>query len=505
MESVTIVDNTEAEVIGLKKALDSKKVLYDVYHPKMFKPKRFKLKNRKLIFLDLYLNDALTTSTEQISSIRHDFKQIVGKNFGVYGIVLWTKHIEEIDQFKEKIALDHDLYTLPLFVVGLDKSKYLREGFGEIFKDIENILSANTAASFFVRWNNAIEKGKANTISEIFSLVKDYKFQDNNLKFLLYHLAKNKTGIHHDDITDYPLHIDAYQAFSELLIYDISSQIKSDECQLFNNMEQVHYLQKGVYEFKKNYKNEYFKDNISVNIEELQKQEIQLKNRIKIIKEECESPRKEERVTELNLQKKEVTDECKLFNTFNQEINSHFSLLNTKMLLDEDMKSVKIFPGNIYEIIDMKSLLRSEKMNTTDIPIVIEMTPPCDFANGKKAAQKVKMLGGFITDYSEGRKESLRGDSIYTEPHPLKLKAFSKEKMIVFDFRYLGVLDEKDLENKKKHKLLYRAKDNLFADILQKMSAQCFCHLRRNGIAYLTSDFFGSFFKKDIVFRKGLQ
>lgn len=493
IDTAIIIDDKKEDVLKLKEMLESKNILYQYFEPKDIKKRGFKFKNRKIIFLDLYLEAGQNLASQISTTIKNVFQKSIGQNFGTYGIVLWSKHTEEVEEgnsqtdldvFREKlsIAVKQNKFTAPIFIVGLDKRHYNgTSGFQNIFSDLKTKLEENTAASFFVKWNNAIEKGKANTISEIFSLIKDYKLQDNNLKFLLYHLAKNKTGIHHDDIIDYPLYIDAYQAFSELLIYDISSQIKSYECQLFDNMEQISYLQNGDAEFKKDYKNQYFKNSILVDIGVLQKQEIQLRNRIKVINEECESPRKEEKVAQLKVDKKVLTDECRLFDRFNQEINSHFSLLNTKMLLDEDTKSAKIFPGNIYEIKDIKSLLRTEKMNSSDIPIVIEMTPPCDFANGKKAAQKVKMLGGFITNFSEGRKESLRGDSIYTEPHPLKLKAFLEEKMIVFDFRYLGILDEKDLVNKKKYKLLYRAKDNLFADILQKMSA----HIARLGLSVL--------------------
>jgi len=480
VDSVTIIDNTVSEVEGLQKALNSKKILYDYYHPDAFVKKRFKLKNRKLIFLDLYLNSTLATATGQISAIRNHFKQIIGKDFGVYGIVLWTKHLEEIDQFKEKIANNRDEYTLPLFVVGLDKTKYLAGDFKEIFKDINQILIENTASSFFIKWSNAIERAKNKTIIDIFSLVKDYKLQDDNLKYLLYHLAKNKTGIYAGDIVDYPLYEDAFRAFSELLIYDISSKMTSEKCLLFNSLEELSYRKEHL---SKDYKDRYYKDEEEVNIKSLEQEKDIIKNKIKILNSECNCPAKDEKIRELKSRQTTISTELTTFKGLDKEIKSHFSSLNTKMLLDENVKLLKkVLPGNIYVINDEKSIFISDKKNPSDIPIVIEMTPPCDFANGKKAKQKVKMLGGFITKYSAGRKESLNSEAIYTEPHPLKLKEGPNEdKMIVFDLRYFGVLDEKNLLNKKKYELIYRAKDNLFADILQKMSA----HISRLGLAVL--------------------
>ena len=123
IETVTIIDNTESEVEGLIKIFKKNNILYEYFHPIKFEGVKFKLKNRKLIFLDLYLNSSIAqNAASQISSIRNYFKKIIGKKFGLYGIVLWTKHPEDLKEFKEKIFSDGDEYTLPVFIVGLNKN-----------------------------------------------------------------------------------------------------------------------------------------------------------------------------------------------------------------------------------------------------------------------------------------------------------------------------------------------------------------------------------------------
>jgi DNA-binding transcriptional regulator GbsR (MarR family) len=487
IETATFIDDNPDETKDLQSIFKRKKIFFDYYHPKEFSKTRFKLKNRKLIFLDFELNPTINSSSGHISYIRRNFRKIIGKNFGIYGIIVWSKHIEYIEEFKEKISNDSGIYTMPLFIVGLNKTKYMREGYKDIIKDIQSELSKNIAASFFINWTNNIEKAKTSAINDIFSLVQDYNIQNENLKFLLYHLARNKTGIHYDNLDGYSLHNDAYYAFNELLSYNVNTLIKGSKCKLFDELNEIKY-QITVDEEKicQNYKEEYFKNGDLVDSYKLIKEINSIKNKIKVIKEELgEDPENQYLQTRKKFWEGELqplNNELKKYEELDKSLKKHFATINTKLLLDEDINSKTIIPGNIYLIERDNNILISDKKNESDIPIVIEMTPPCDFANGKKASEKVKVLGGFITKYSEGRKESLRGDAIYTEPHPLNLKAYSnEEKMLAFDFRYIGIIKEKDLMNRQKYKLIYRAKDNLFADILQKMSA----HTARLGLSVL--------------------
>lgn len=444
IETVTIIDNTENEVSDLKKVFESKQILYEHFHPKKFNNISFKLKNRKLIFLDLYLDDTTTqNAASQISSIRNYFKKIIGKNFGTYGIVLWTKHLDEIENFKEKISQDFIHYTLPIFVVGLDKTKYLTHGFSNIFKDIEKILFNNTASCFFINWDNAIQKSKSKVIQDIFSLIDNYKYQDSNLKYLLYNLARNQTGINSSNLQGYPLYLDAYKAFSELLNYEISSNnIKGYKPDIFSDLNSIKYnLEDGTDIITKSFDATY-----SINgIQGASKQKQKL---------------------------------------INDTITLKFNKTNSCLLIEQQINHKHIIPGNIYEIIKTDDDFISNECNTNnqqggnDIPIIMEITPPCDFSNKKNSHPKV--LGGFIADFDKNRiNNELKGDSFYTEIYPLELEDIPK--MMVFDFKHIGIINEKKLKSSRYYKLKYRAKDKLFADILQKLSS----HVARLGLSVL--------------------
>lgn len=443
IETVTIIDNTESEVTALKKVFERNHILYEYFHPDKFEGIRFKLKNRKLILLDLYLNDQVAqNAASQIAVIRRYFQQIIGKEFGTYGIVLWSKHAHEIEEFKEKISQDFNLYTLPIFIVGLDKTKYLTDGFNEIFNDIEFELTNNTAACFFINWDNAIQKSKSKIVQDIFSLVDDYKYQDSNLKYLLFNLAKNQTGINPSNVVGYPLYLDAYKAFSELLNFEISSNIKGFKPDVFADLSSVNYnVDDGTDKISKSYDSIYSINGIQG------------------------APKLKQKI-------------------INDIITLKFNKTNSDLLLDQQVKHKNILPGNIYEIININSnfisseCLLSKPTGNNDIPIIIEITPPCDFANNKKAHPKV--LGGFIADFDLNRITcKLKKESFYTEIYPLKLEGMDADKMIVFDFKHIGIINETTLNASRNYKLKYRVKDKLFADVLQKLSS----HVARLGLS----------------------
>lgn len=542
MDGAIIIDNNKKEVENLVQMLEEKNIWSKYYHPSEFESGDKKLPNKKIIFLDLHIKDGEGNNLKgHISySIQHIFMKAIGDSYNPYGIVLWSGHTKQADDgktqleiFKEQIskAISSPKFNFqaPLFIVGLDKRDYYEAGsFEAIFTDLEHQLKANTAAKFFINWSNAINEGKNKSIQSIYSLVKDYNIQDENLRFLLYHLAKNQTGIHHDELEDYPLHSDAYYAFSNLLMYEISSSINMSTCGLFENMHDLKYSKiKDDKTLIKDYKNAYFINgspreeptkldssitNLTSKLKILQEYgntiETEVNEQLSKLKEATQTPEYqssqavkdeldsqikvlEEYIAQfkhhLNAQIKSETDikdslklEMKELNELDKEINSHFATINTKLLLDENVEHCNIMPGNIYKIQKTGSEFLSKFINTGDIPILIEMTPPCDFANRKNGHPK--LLGGFITKYSDGRMKQLKSDAIYTESQPLKLAAIpTNNMMICFDFRHIGVIPADELNDPTQYTLLYRAKESLFSDILQKLSS----HTARLGLAVL--------------------
>ncbi|MDD2524469.1 MAG: hypothetical protein PHT81_06470 [Endomicrobiaceae bacterium] len=217
---VVIIDNKLAEVDGLKKVLQDHDIVYEFFSPTTVNDINFK-KNRQLIFLDLSLDDS-KSMTDNIAQIRILFRdRIIGKDFGLYGVVVWSKHQEDVGLLKEKVQEDRNTkaYTSPLFIIGLDKTPYITAmNFDTLFTDIETALNGDVAATFFLEWSNTVNKAQSKTIDSIYSQIPDYKNSNKDAAFIFRTLAKNYTGIQESEITeDYPLHIDAFKSFDDLL------------------------------------------------------------------------------------------------------------------------------------------------------------------------------------------------------------------------------------------------------------------------------------------------
>jgi len=358
IDSVLIIDDSKSEVQELEKYFFENDIRVNHFTPSELDQKTGFFKNRKLLIIDLFLVDA-DSVTNNISRIRKYFKNFIGKEFGNYGIVLWTKHLENLNEFRDKIKLDQEVYNLPLFIIGLDKTKYLTAGnYNDVIDDLENEISKNTGASFFINWNNLVQTGKEKATSQIFDLAKDYNKQDDDLKFILLKLAHNYTGIPIAKSNEYGLEHDAIKAMTDLVHYSITNSFLS-KSNLFDNIENI--------KFSGNQDEEY-----------------------KI-----------------------------------------FGELNSRLLLDfTNISQNNILPGNVYEIIDNDpncvicelSFKENKKINNVKIidtfknvkNIIIEVTPPCDFAQDKKS-NRSRFISGIMFDYSKDFRKYFDGESYYKE------------------------------------------------------------------------------------------
>ncbi len=408
VDSVLVIDDKEEEIEGLKESLEKKDIWVKYLSPNDCKKR---IKSRKLLFLDLHIEETAGNQlATHISKIRFILRTIISNENSAYGLIIWTNHIEEINDFKNRIKND-DEYLKPLFIIGLSKRKYIENGYDNLLSDIEEELKKSTAANFFINWSNLIQKGKDKAITSIFELVPDYSKQDKNIEFLLFKMAQNYTGIPVDKIdNDYPLSVDAIKAFNDLLVYEINS--------------------------------------IASNLTFL--------NEPGNIKFEAEDGRN-------------IQSNTKISNV-GDELIGVFSEFNSKMLIDYvNIKQDKVIPGNVYEIKKADSEWIHPDLPEGAIPIIIEMTPPCDFSNKKTLYPRV--LSGYIVNFDLDSMQKKKPERLYAELWPIKL--FDQEKMqaIFFDFSIIGFVKEDDLKDKNKYKLIFRVKDILFADILQKMTS----------------------------------
>lgn len=456
--SALIIDDSRDEIEKLREFLEEKDIWAKHYTPAeieaLYSSKK-PFNNRKLIFLDLYLSDKDSLETN-IALIRNYFTSILGNDFGAYGIVLWTKHTDEFNSFVEKIYKTADKYTPPLFVVPLDKNEYIRKkDFSGVLEKLEEKLTSDVASSFFVEWNKAVKKGSDKTISTLYSFFETNEKKKKHLEAVLFRLACNYTGI--------PVNITPQ---------DNSEQAK----------EAVKTTLKQVNPFLQ-------KDLVKSLMDSLQ---VEISNNHQNINELFSNP-------------------DNLNHEASEDKNNIFSKLNSLLLLDfHNLLQDVVLPGNIYEVVENQNPIYFNQFYCKDIEIkinehkdfkdkkkdetnyeieepknikriAIEVTPPCDFAGKKKQLQS-RIIGGIMLDSDDKiREKYFKGEGFYSFLHPIHFKNIEKPQMIIFNFYKFQTVMEDDLKNTSKYKIIGKAKDKLFADVLQKLSS----HTARLGIAIL--------------------
>ncbi|WP_024753553.1 hypothetical protein [Treponema phagedenis] len=242
IDNVLIIDDKPNEVEKLVSTLEECDIRCSSYTPANIKGKR--IKTKQIIFCDVFLSETDTTLQGNISELRSILKNICSTGFGSYGIVLWTSHLEDsIDEIKTKISEDkkNNRYTTPLFIVGLDKQKYIESGYTNILNDLNAVIEQNKAAYFFVNWMNTVKSARNKAISDIYSLVPDYDKQNTELMYILYKMALNHTGLPKSQIQNYDLTTDAYKAFDELLYSDLINQLSKNSTDIFKPTPQNPY------------------------------------------------------------------------------------------------------------------------------------------------------------------------------------------------------------------------------------------------------------------------
>lgn len=420
--SALVIDDDKSEIDDLVKYLDEKDIWTKYYHPDKIEDIQIPFNNRKLIFLDLYLRNN-RSSTDNIALIRKYFKTIIGNDFGTYGIVLWTKHSNHFDEFCEKIYLKGNNFTLPLFVVFMEKNKYLQKGNYEgILDELEGKLNEDVSSSFFIEWNKSVKKGSDKTITSLYNLFDTNEKKKKHLEAVLYRLACNFTGIPTTDTQGYDFQKDLVKALMDSLQFEVSNSYQNIQ-NLFSQPNKLQY--QGTTEEK----------------------------------------------------------------------NIIFSKLNSLLLMDfSNLSQESLIPGNIYEVVKISNPMyikevykKGTEINIDTHPdfrgkinkrIVIEVSPPCDFAEKKKQFQS-RIIGGLILDFDPKiRSDYFNGGNYYTFVYPINIPGITKPQMIIFDFYRFQTIKETDLKDASKFEIIMKAKDKLFADILQKLSS----HTARLGI-----------------------
>ena len=483
INSAIIIDDKYEEVEALEKLLKSLGIYveYHNYSGDFHVEGEGHLKNRNLIFMDLMLNDDSSKVRENISIFISILSKLTnGKHFGLYGLVVWTKHDEHIDKLKEALsqaalAIDETdseeadeeevttgshLDNPPLFVIGLSKSKYNMGNrvynYDSLKDDLGKALSDNKSAYFFVHWNATVEEAKSHIVHEFYKLGKDYTIRDQRLTYLLCELAKNHTGL--KDANEYPyLTTDAYKAFDELLFSKLYVEQKDISTPLFDvNLDCPFEKVEERQSIAATLNAMFFIDDVSLSANDIVPGNIyRVKN--------TDSALVTNRKASIDL------------------ANAEFSRSNG--IKEYNEKQRKKRPNNPQ----LKEEIEPFVPECWDV--AIELTPPCDYSqNNRKMA---RLVGGYIFDIPLGMLQETSKKSRIAEdgclPNSNSVKEYTigsillenKVRYMVFDYTYLVTENIEKLKDTTFYEVCYRAKPKLFAHILQRFSS----HAARLGLS----------------------
>ena len=216
IKSAVIIDDKEEELEPLAKALEAEDIFVDKIPYDGVDTKFSIKKNRNIFFFDLILNGNADQISVNIAIILSFLSKLPpAKQMGLYGIVVWTKHTEDVIALKERISKaihitqksnevynDSDseeedspdcIINPPTFIVDLDKTKYIRDGFHDLSKDLEDKLANDKATLFISNWLYSVERAQSNLINTIYKNIPNYAQLSSHLMYLLQELAKNHT------------------------------------------------------------------------------------------------------------------------------------------------------------------------------------------------------------------------------------------------------------------------------------------------------------------------
>lgn len=432
INNVIILDDQESEILELKNYLLSQDIKVDYYSdPKKLLVKK-QIHAKDLIILDfMLLEDESNIATVMSTSIRPILEKHFNKNHP-YGIIIWSKHDEDYmlkfyDILKNDTILSHK-YDTPIFIINLDKNSYLskQKQYKTILKDINNELNNSITSSFFISWNEIVKLGVYRSIRDIYTLSGDYNLYNERLQTILHKIAINYTGCQENVIkNNYNLTMDAYKSLTSLLHSDVMG-------------------------------------------------------------------------TQSNSKIRNIFSKAQLKQLSDDESLKTNALLNTKLFLDDSNLTNKIIlPGNIYIVNEKNDFLFSssqrkellekmwkkvkelgiKKKSITITNIAIELTPPCDFSNKKILSRfvfgiKIDIQSEYFKDiYKQIKKANYL---YFLAPLAIVNNYYS---ILIFDFRNLASLTQNQINDN--CTVLIKARENLFADILQKFSS----HASRLGIS----------------------
>ena len=434
IDSVLVVDDKFEEVQHLIEELSKKSIQSRYINPAEIEHLNVKCGNT-LIVLDFELIEG-AKHKDNIAEIRKVLSKITS-NLKVYGIAFWSKHSEDnfdednskklFDEIKVRIdsdIADKSLANPPLYYVSIvDKLQYLSgdHEWSAFFDNFKTSLATSKTAMYYFRWSYLMKDSVYDTFGKINEILAEYKYsyRDQMFAFLLYQLSRVHIGYEENDTGKLANH--SFRAMAGMLEDAVKEKADSiQDCKILEDNSNSF--------IAKNIRNEDVQVEITAR-GEIKKDEHLLKT-----------------IGRLN--------SIYAFDFKAEYAKDHF------------------MPGNIYKQPEEFSSCLDAEFND-QIRVLIEITPPCDFAQGK--CSQPKFLEGvfFQLDKCKNNTSSSAPKSYYNYLHPVFFDGKTYCFIVDFNTMYIETIEKKNF--------IGRVTDSLFADILQKYSS----HISRLGVSFI--------------------
>ncbi|XOB42355.1 MAG: hypothetical protein ACKKMP_03280 [Candidatus Nealsonbacteria bacterium] len=155
--NVVVIDDVYDEVKSLLKMLNHEGIGLVYYNGTDYKEFPTKpLKGVRLLFLDFVLGTDGQSSRNKISTLMGVVKKVISKDNGPYIILAWTKHDVPTDDlltlFKEEILKDPQ-FPQPVVIVNLEKNKCMKNP-NTINKKLNEKFGDENILKFILYWEN---------------------------------------------------------------------------------------------------------------------------------------------------------------------------------------------------------------------------------------------------------------------------------------------------------------------------------------------------------------
>lgn len=416
---VVIIDDEFQEALPLIQILSKKRVAVTYFSGEIEDLPDNPFEDVRVVFLDVVLKGVEgADDMSKISKLIGVVKKIVSKVNGPFIIAIWTKHPELTKKLQNALNKE-GFYTL---TVNLEKEIFFEKkegGDGWIFKE-DNMDKLQ---------RNIEEKVKLIDIFKVFI---------------------NWENLIHDAASMTVNEISKFAEFDVRWNNEIKkiffSLAKAHAGRMVEDMEDREKIISALYTF-----NQMFSDIFERDIQQVV-------------------------IEEISLEDGDIEEEVK-------------NRINSKILIDS-APSNELYPGNVYKDQNVEANFIKEILNKhredvltsiaqNSIPILVEVTPICDFVQQKVKMNRV-IKGVLIPDSANGNTHiwrNIKKSALYLYVSPA-IHYEEKNYRMVLDFRYFTSLKGDDIRNKK---LLFRIRKELLSDIQIRLSS----HINRTGVLYL--------------------